>query len=74
MFDQGLDADLGYPGIVLDGSANQVEGLVFSAEGLDLQWPMLAEFEGEGYQRVLTTAILDSGEQLMVYVYALIRC
>ncbi len=47
---EGWGADLGYPGIVLDDSSNQVQGFVFSSEQLDANWKLLDDFEGEGYE------------------------
>ena len=66
---EGWGAALGYPGLVLDEHAENVTGLVFSSEQLPNLWPMLDEFEGEGYQRVLTTAEFTNGTKAQVYVY-----
>lgn len=70
-FEQGWGAALGYPGLVLDNSDHLVEGFVFASYELPAHWARLDEFEGEGYERVLTTATLDSGEQIETYVYQL---
>ncbi|WP_338517307.1 hypothetical protein [Alteromonas gracilis] len=36
-------------------------------------WPMLDEFEGTGYERVITEALLATGENVAVHVYQLKR-
>ena len=64
----GWGAALGFPGIVLDPNANTVSGLVFSSSELVHHLPRLDEFEGDGYQRVITTACLASVE---AFVYEL---
>lgn len=67
----GWGAELGYPGLVLDDGAGEVSGLLFTAEGLAEQWPMLDEFEGSGYKRCVTQATLACGEEVECYVYTL---
>ncbi len=68
---EGWGAAMGYPGIVLDERANEVPGLVFSSEHLAAHWPRIDEFEGEGYERVLTSAKLNDGRIVDVYIYRL---
>ena len=68
---EGWGAAAGYPGIVLDEQGGEVEGLLFSSESLAEHWPRLDEFEGEGYERVLTTAKLKDGTPVNAYVYQL---
>ncbi|MEH6415783.1 gamma-glutamylcyclotransferase family protein [Pseudomonas sp. CGJS7] len=70
---QGWGAAAGYPGIVLDKGADAVQGLVFSSDALPAHWARLDEFEGEGYERVLASAILEDGTVVAAYVYALSR-
>jgi gamma-glutamylcyclotransferase (GGCT)/AIG2-like uncharacterized protein YtfP len=69
LYQEGWGAALGYPGLVLDDNAEKVVGLVFSSDELPDLWSMLDEFEGEGYQRVLTTAEFTNGTKAQVYVY-----
>ena len=71
MFQQGWGAALGYPGIVLDEHGGEVEGLLFSSESLAEHWARLDQFEGEGYERVLTTVKLEDGSSVDAYIYRL---
>ena len=68
---EGWGAAAGYPGIVLDEQGHEVEGLLFSSESLTEQWARLDEFEGEGYERVPTKAILADGTAVDAYIYRL---
>lgn len=68
---EGWGAAAGYPGIVLEEHGDEVAGLVFSSDALAAHWPRLDEFEGEGYERVLTSATLANGGAVSAYVYAL---
>jgi gamma-glutamylcyclotransferase (GGCT)/AIG2-like uncharacterized protein YtfP len=68
---EGWGAAAGYPGIVLDEHGAKVEGLIFSSEQLADHWARLDQFEGDGYERVLTTATLDDGTTVDAYIYEL---
>lgn len=68
---EGWGAAAGYPAIVLDSNASEVEGLVFTSESLPEHWARLDEFEGDGYERVRTKAQLQDGTFVDAYVYAL---
>ena len=68
---EGWGAAAGYPGIVLDEQGGEVRGLLFSSERLAEHWARLDEFEGEGYERVLTTATLKDGRTVDAYIYKL---
>lgn len=70
---EGWGAAVGYPGIVLDESGEEVQGLVFSSEELAAHWSRLDEFEGEGYERVQTSAQLGDGTLVRAHVYELSR-
>ena len=70
---EGWGASAGYPAIVLDDDGPEVPGLVFSSEDLPVHWDRLDEFEGEGYDRVLTTVRVADGQQVRAFVYALRR-
>ena len=67
----GWGAALGYPGLVLDEEGDEVRGFVFSAAGLAPFWSDLDDFEGDQYERVLTTARLDDGSTVEAYIYVL---
>lgn len=68
---EGWGAAVGYPGIVLEETGSEVRGFLFSSEDLAAHWTRLDEFEGEGYQRVLTPATLEDGTIVQAYIYAL---
>ena len=68
---EGWGAAAGYPGIVLDEKGGEVEGLLFTSESLPEHWARLDEFEGEGYERVLTTVKLKDGAAIDAYIYRL---
>ena len=67
----GWGAAMGYPGIVLDEHGGEVKGFLFSSESLAEHWARLDEFEGEGYERVLTTVTLKDGTAVDAYIYRL---
>ena len=69
----GWGAAAGYPAIVLAADGPEVPGFLFRSEDLPQHWDRLDEFEGEGYDRVLTTVWLATGEQATAYIYALRR-
>ncbi|WP_281544858.1 gamma-glutamylcyclotransferase family protein [Grimontia sp. SpTr1] len=71
LLQEGWGAEQGYPGIMLEESSDNVEGFIFSSEALPSYWKRLDEFEGEGYQRVLTRAACENGKVVEAYVYAL---
>jgi gamma-glutamylcyclotransferase (GGCT)/AIG2-like uncharacterized protein YtfP len=68
---EGWGAAAGYPGIVLDEHGAEVAGFLFSSDALAEHWRRLDAFEGEGYERVLTTATRRDGIAVEAYVYAL---
>jgi len=68
---QGWGAEVGYPGIVLGEDGPEVEGVVFSSESLDEHWDRLDDFEGDGYERVVTGARLRSGGTVDAHIYVL---
>ena len=67
----GWGAAVGYPGIILDDHGGEIDGLVFSSDELAMHWPRLDEFEGDGYERVLTSAKLQDGTVVAAYIYKL---
>jgi hypothetical protein len=64
-------ATVGFRGIVLDEYGLDVDGMLFSSEELSEHCQRLDDFEGDGYERVLTRAILRSGRTTTAYVYVL---
>lgn len=71
--EEGWGAALGYPGIILDPEEGEVQGLLFSSSELGKHWDRLDEFEGEGYERVLTRAVTPDGRKFDAYIYCLKR-
>ncbi len=67
----GWGAAAGYPGIVLDSQGSDVEGVIFTSPELEEHWERLDRFEGEGYQRVVTTARLADGTAVEAHIYQL---
>ncbi len=65
----GWGAAQGYPALMLDENGAEVYGLVFTSERLAQHWQALDEFEGDDYERVLTTARVDGGGTVEAYVY-----
>ncbi|MGD1927746.1 MAG: gamma-glutamylcyclotransferase [Leptolyngbyaceae cyanobacterium] len=68
---EGWGAAMGYPGITLDETGENVEGYLFSSSNLTSHWADLDAFEGESYERVLTTAKLKDGNTVAAYIYVL---
>lgn len=64
-------AELGYPGIVLDDSGDEIKGHIFSSEKLKYYWDELDEFEGEEYQRVLIEVKTKDNIAVDAYIYIL---
>lgn len=71
LFPEGWGAAAGYPGIVLDALGDEVHGFVFSSDVLAAHWERLDAFEGEGYERVVTTATLADGTRVDAWIYRL---
>jgi gamma-glutamylcyclotransferase (GGCT)/AIG2-like uncharacterized protein YtfP len=71
LLQEGWGAAVGYPGIILDKHGSEVEGFLFNSERLTEHWTRLDKFEGEGYERVLTTAKLKDGTAVDAYIYKL---
>ena len=67
----GKAAAVGFPGIVLDELGNIVHGFIFRSEELSAHWTRLDEFEGDGYERVITFAELQDGTRVKAHIYAL---
>ena len=71
LIEAGWGASMGYPGLVIDESGNDVHGHVFASSKLSAKWAYLDEFEGEEYERIVASVTLLSGEQVKAHVYVL---
>ncbi|MEO0887231.1 MAG: gamma-glutamylcyclotransferase family protein [Cyanobacteria bacterium J06648_10] len=69
----GWGAEMGYPGLVIDEEGDEISGYVFVSSNLGASWADLDAFEGDEYERVMTTVTLQNGERVEAYVYALAR-
>ena len=69
--DKGWGAEMGFPGLELDESGEEIEGFVFTSENLPDHWASLDEFEGEAYQRVITKVLLKNGRTIYANIYTL---
>ena len=71
LINTGWGAAEGYPGIILDERGGEVQGLLFTSESLDKHWASIDDFEGDGYERVLTSAKRRDGTIVNAYIYQL---
>lgn len=71
LYSVGWGAAEGYPGIILNENADEVEGFIFRSSELPDHWDRLDKFEGPGYQRVITSAKLEDGTVIDACVYQL---
>ena len=71
LLQEGWGASVGYPGIVLDELGSDVQGFIFSSADLVAHWARLDEFEGDGYERVVTLAELGDGTVVKAHIYTL---
>lgn len=71
LVERGWGASMGYPGLVFDEGGVDVHGHVFCSSNLNSKWAYLDKFEGEEYERIVTSATLLSGEQVRAHVYVL---
>ncbi|MEM9213795.1 MAG: gamma-glutamylcyclotransferase [Cyanobacteria bacterium P01_F01_bin.150] len=69
LIEAGWGASMGYPGLVLNENGCEIQGHVFSSENLINHWADLDKFEGQDYDRVLTSVTLISGVQVQAHVY-----
>ncbi len=71
LVDQGWGAELGYPAIVLDEEAGEVDVMVLESGDLPSAWSRLDDFEGPGYERVAVTVTTAHGDlDASIYVHA----
>lgn len=69
LYPQGVAGTSGFPALVLDQNEKPVQGLVFSCSTFARWWPLLDDFEGEGYRRIKTQVKLKSGSNIEAFVY-----
>ena len=70
LVEAGWGAALGFPGLILDPSGSPIDVYVFESDDLPAHWSRLDEFEGPGYQRVVTQVRTGDGER-SAYIYVL---
>jgi gamma-glutamylcyclotransferase (GGCT)/AIG2-like uncharacterized protein YtfP len=62
LVDAGWGASLGFPALILDPQGSAIPVHVFESIDLPAHWSRLDDFEGPGYQRVVTTVHTAVGE------------
>jgi gamma-glutamylcyclotransferase (GGCT)/AIG2-like uncharacterized protein YtfP len=62
---------MGYPGIVLNDKGDDIIGYIFCSDKLGQHWDELDAFEGEEYQRILTTVKTKEKMAVEAYIYIL---
>lgn len=62
---------MGYPGITLDDAGDEIKGYIFCSDKLESHWDELDEFEGEGYERVLTSVQTRDKKRVEAYIYVI---
>ncbi len=69
LVDAGWGASLGYPALILDPDGSAIDVHVFESVHLPAHWSRLDDFEGPGYQRVVTDVSTATGHrQACIYV------
>jgi gamma-glutamylcyclotransferase (GGCT)/AIG2-like uncharacterized protein YtfP len=69
LVDAGWGAALGYPALVLDADGAPVDVQILESADLPAHWSRLDQFEGPGYQRVVTTVHTPDGNvEASIYV------
>jgi len=68
---QGWGAEMGYPGLILDETGDEIKGYIFCSDKLDHHWDDLDAFEGEEYERVLITVKTKENQAVEAYIYIL---
>jgi gamma-glutamylcyclotransferase (GGCT)/AIG2-like uncharacterized protein YtfP len=69
LVDHGWGAAVGFPALVLRERGPEVHGSLFASDALVEHWVSLDEFEGSGYERVLTRARPGTGDDVQAWVY-----
>ena len=68
LIEAGWGASLGYPALVFDPAGSAIGVDVFESVDLPAHWARLDAFEGPGYERVMITVHLPSGD-VEAYIY-----
>ena len=69
LVEEGWGAALGYPALALAADGPAVDVQILESEDLPAQWSRLDDFEGPGYERVLTTVHTADGDvEASIYV------
>jgi gamma-glutamylcyclotransferase (GGCT)/AIG2-like uncharacterized protein YtfP len=72
LVDAGWGASLGYPALVLDPAGPAIGVDVFESVDLPAHWERLDTFEGPGYERVVTTVHMPTGD-VDASIYVLVQ-
>jgi gamma-glutamylcyclotransferase (GGCT)/AIG2-like uncharacterized protein YtfP len=72
LVDAGWGASLGYPALVLDPAGSAISVDVFESVDLPAHWARLDAFEGAGYERVVTTVHMPTGD-VDASIYVLVQ-
>jgi gamma-glutamylcyclotransferase (GGCT)/AIG2-like uncharacterized protein YtfP len=71
LINKGWAAEGGYPALILDPEADDIDVQVFSSRDLPAHWARLDAFEGEDYRRVaVDVAIGAANVEAWIYVAA----
>ena len=68
---QGWGSEMGYPGIVIENTGDEIKGYIFCSDQLDYHWDELDDFEGDEYRRILTKVKTKEKMAVEAYIYIL---
>ncbi len=71
LVEAGWGAGIGYPGLMIEESGEDVRGYVLHSSGLSARWPQLDRFEGPAYERTVASVTLANGEVVEAHVYVI---
>jgi gamma-glutamylcyclotransferase (GGCT)/AIG2-like uncharacterized protein YtfP len=71
LIDTGWSAGLDHPALILDPDGSAISVQVFESMNLPDHWPRLDDFEGPGYERVVTSVSTPAGDEINAYIYVL---
>jgi gamma-glutamylcyclotransferase (GGCT)/AIG2-like uncharacterized protein YtfP len=72
LVEAGWGASLGYPALVLDPAGSAIGVDVFESADLPAHWARLDTFERPGYERVVTTVHMPTGD-VDASIYVLVQ-
>ncbi len=67
----GWGSEMGYPGITLNDSGDEIKGHIFSSKNLGLHWEELDSFEGDEYERILVLVRKKDNSKVRAFIYTL---